>query len=124
MTAVKSNWIELVRVTDRFQTRVAPADVVPFHSSDDPIFADIPAEVMAEIGTPLSADNIKNLAKVDELPLLLSENIFLRKEKQETKRQNDKTEGEGDDASGDENDDDDAPEDGADQSVTFHTEDQ
>ena len=123
VTAVKSNWIELVRVTDRFQTRVAPADVVPFHSSDDPIFADIPAEVMAEIGTPLSADNIKNLAKVDDLPLLLSENIFLKKEKQEAKRQNDKTEGEGDDASGDENDDDDAPEDGADQSVTFHTED-
>ena len=36
---------------------------------------------MEEIGTTLSEEQIRNIAKVDELPLLLTETVFLAKEK-------------------------------------------
>ena len=76
-----SNLIEVHRVTDRFQTRVSPDDVVVYKPGDDKLFAQLPAEVRKEIGSTLTPENILRISESDDLPLLFTENIFLKAEK-------------------------------------------
>ena len=75
--AVRSHSVDVVRLVDRFRTRLHPDAIKLFKNmaSDDPLFSNLPSSVRTELGRPLTAEQLRALAIADDLPLLFVENF-------------------------------------------------
>ena len=76
---VNTHILSLCRLVDRFCTRVTPGDVVKYEPSKPDLFQDIPPAVLRELGSTLSVEQLTNLASVDQLPALFTENLSAAK---------------------------------------------
>ncbi len=74
---VYSHAVDVVRIVDHFRTRVHPNDIklIKDMNPDHPLYQDLPDSVREEIGRPLTVEQIKELAVLDDLPLLFIENF-------------------------------------------------
>ena len=70
--------VDVIRVTDKFRTRVHQNSVKLIKNMDpqDPLFIALPQSVRDEIGRPLTTEALKDLAEKDTLPLLLREDFY------------------------------------------------
>ena len=71
---VKSHLIEVVRLVDRFFTRVNPDDVVKVPLGQPPEYEGLNSEVLKELGRGISENALKLVAKLDTLPVPDHEN--------------------------------------------------
>jgi hypothetical protein len=77
VTNAKSHIVYLVRMTDRFETRVSVDDCYKYEA-DDPkwkLHHDIPKEVLVELGRPISTEMLIQLERADTFPLLMLDRV-------------------------------------------------
>ena len=111
ITGVNSYMLKIMRIVDKMPTRITPKDAVKYEASNEHLFKDIPAAVLAELGSRFTPKKLLALAEADELPLLFVEDVLIaRKNTDKRKRRKVMTDP---DASGSVADDDAANDDAA-----------
>ena len=81
-----------MRFADRFISRHHPDDMLLFKEKDDRIFQDLPKEVLKFLGSPITANSLKELAEKDELELIYTDRILPEVEKIKTRSRTKKEE--------------------------------
>ncbi len=78
VTEVFSKVLTVSRLVDKYSIRVAFDDVKKLRDMDpeDPLFIALPNSVRTELGRPITNKQIQDLAKIDQLPLILRDNLY------------------------------------------------
>ena len=70
ISGISDHLVQVVRIVDRFTTRVNPDDVVKIPFDQPPLYEGLEEEILVELGKGLTDEVVERLTELDSLPLI------------------------------------------------------
>ena len=70
ISKISDHLAEVVRVVDRFTTKVNPDDIIKFPLKSPKLYDGLSDEVLVELGRGLTDEVVEQLARLDNLPII------------------------------------------------------